>query len=318
MSNVKKVLFLSIYKEQEGNFGLTDGGTAYGNKLLYPLVKLKELLSEINFELVNRTQCSPELADAVVFIDMNEELLNIFKKLPDNIVKVLIAIESPIYSPMSHKGQILSNLRWDKIFTWNRAYNSEIISHYDIPIAGVQALDNKIKILEDDKNNCGVAVSTYKNDTRGNTYFRDKLFLELAKLGELHVYGRGWKKYFKGKKGILGPTEDKLVSISGYTYSLIIENSFYPGYVTEKLGDSILAEVPAIYYGDHHSASNRFPGTFIKLEDISINSFMKAKNQLVNEYDSLLRAVKKQKALSIRWCDSFHSCLISFFSNQEK
>ncbi len=50
------------------------------------------------------------------------------------------------------------------------------------------------------------------------------------------------------------PVENKLTTMSEYTFSICIENSYHPGYVTEKLIDGYLANTVPIYWGgaDHH------------------------------------------------------------------
>ena len=77
----------------------------------------------------------------------------------------------------------------------------------------------------------------------------------------LHLYGRGWNdltvlpKLWENKlKKILqdmSPTEcdNKIEVISSYKYSFCIENYQFPGYVTEKIIDSLAAGVIPVYLG---------------------------------------------------------------------
>jgi hypothetical protein len=56
------------------------------------------------------------------------------------------------------------------------------------------------------------------------------------------LYGRGWTSY--GTE-----IEDKLSTIRNYKFALCFENGSYPGYVTEKIIDCLVAGVIPIYMG---------------------------------------------------------------------
>jgi hypothetical protein len=83
----------------------------------------------------------------------------------------------------------------------------------------------------------------------------------------------------------------------------------YPGYVTEKLGDAILAGLPSIYYGDVENALRRFPNTFVQLDELTYNSFLKSKNILMDNYDSMIKGVYASFNNSDIWMESFVNTL---------
>jgi hypothetical protein len=58
-------------------------------------------------------------------------------------------------------------------------------------------------------------------------------------LPELTVYGRE-----------LHPIDDKVVAFESSSFHIAIENSFHPGYWTEKLSDPILSGIKTLYVGD--------------------------------------------------------------------
>jgi len=91
--------------------------------------------------------------------------------------------------------------------------------------------------------------------------FRLELIYSLMSEGKLNIFGRGWgvlknlppiwqhKLYpFLSPRTIL-PCMDKLTEISAYKFSLCIENAKFPGYVTEKIVDCIVAGVVPLYLG---------------------------------------------------------------------
>jgi hypothetical protein len=78
------------------------------------------------------------------------------------------------------------------------------------------------------------------------------------------------------------PVSDKIKTLSQYKYSLCFENTFTPGYVTEKIVDSFLAGSMPIYWGgapsnifnlDNHFTCNQF-----KSMSDNIKEFMKWKS----------------------------------------
>lgn len=308
----KKIVFTAFYKSIENNIGFEDGGTKYGNMLLYPLVMLCDNLKKIGYSIYSSKQLDIHKADIVVFIDIDEEMVDLFNGLKPEIIKILLCVESPIYAPLSHKAMLLADIRWNAVLTWNRSFKSKNIYYYDIPITGVSALDDTGQYSNDIKDK-GIAVSSFKNDVSGNTWFRDRLFKELAASGYIDLYGNHWGKNLK--KGIYGSTDHKLNTLKAYKYSLIIENSYYPGYVTEKLGDSILAGIPAIYAGDIDKANERFPGTFIPLKEITMESFLAAEKELRDRYDELCINVVSQREKSDLWSDSFINQFFNVIEN---
>lgn len=61
--------------------------------------------------------------------------------------------------------------------------------------------------------------------------------------GLVDVYGKGWPAHFAK------PVDDKIEVMRGYKFALCFENGSYPGYVTEKVIDCLVAGVIPIYAG---------------------------------------------------------------------
>jgi len=93
--------------------------------------------------------------------------------------------------------------------------------------------------------------------------------------------------------------------VSRYAYSMVSENSRYSGYVTEKLPESILSGVPAIYHGDFEVANRMFGGTFVQLDELSVPCFLAAKDHLMSRYAELKANVLAHRMKSEDWHKSF-------------
>jgi|GEM_PF-1716233 Glycosyltransferase family 10 (fucosyltransferase). len=295
-----KIVFSNFYQFLDDDFGYNDGGTAYGNKLNAHMIQLRRRLEKIGFQVLTRKNIPVRAADIVVYHDLNEEYFEEVFSLPSNKPCILICNESPIYAPLSHRADIVFNKRWTAVLTWNRSFAAEHIHYYDIPCAGADLSSPPPSIRGDRK---AVVVSSYKRDLRGLAPRRDYFYKELARERCVDVYGAGWP--VKESLGLFGKTKDKIVTMSGYHHSLIVENSRYPGYVTEKLADSIIVGIPAIYYGDWISAERRFPGTFVPLKNLSRSSYAEADKEMAENYVVLRDNVIKARAQSGQWGDTF-------------
>jgi len=310
-----KLIFSLYYSEQEKNFGYEDGGTSYGHKLLAPGIQLRNKLEHEGHEVLTARECALNNADLAIFCDLDAEGYKKALALPKKNPCLLISIESPIYTPLSHRSQILFSKRWSAVMTWNRAFSSKNIYHFDIPIAGPGESE---EIYDPPKKSKGVVVSSYKKDycLRGVTHKRDVLFKQLASEGYLDLYGMNWP--IDKQNGVFGPSSQKIQTMSNYEYAFISENSIFAGYVTEKLADAILAGIPSIYYGDSINAERRFPGTFVSLKELTLPSFLEAKDLLYRNYPILLENVKKNRLNSGSWSDSYINTFFSVINDLNK
>lgn len=290
-----KITFYSFYKISVSKLLTSTGGTNYGNHLYHPVnVFCQNLLREGHL-IVEPT----EKFDVAIFLDVDKSLFEFAKTLDPAIKKILITVESPIYCPFEYNLNVLFDEVWDKVLTYNRSFGSDSLIYYDIPVTGnIEGND----FIYPDKTAKGVAVSSFKNDSRGYVPLRrDKLLKTLAQMDQIHLYGNGWEL----GKNIYGKTSNKLDSMKGHAFAVVVENCKYDGYVTEKLGDAILSGLPCMYYGDYKNAERRFPGTFVVLDDLTYEAFEKAKNEILNNYECMVDNVKKSFDESELWIDSF-------------
>jgi hypothetical protein len=272
-----------------------------GDPLLDPLLQSRARLAQLGFQLVTRRESDMAYADVAVCVDLDAPLWQTILQLPANIPCLLLAMDSPIRVLWSHNAQTLFNKRWAAVLTWNRSYEAKHVYYYDIPLA--RTVPAIIPGGSEEKLNKGVSVSIYKEATRGITGKRDHLYSTLAKQGEVDVYGPRWP--MRRNAGLCGPTQNPITTMQRYLYALVCENSVYPGYVTAQLADSILAGIPAIYYGDYITAERRFPGSFVRLHNLSVPAFLEARQELWANYQRLQANVVKCRANASEWSKSF-------------
>ena len=318
---MKTVTVTGMYIRKDEALGVDYGGTAYGNLLNYPGVLSCRLLKQSGFSLHNESDLPLEKADLVFCVDLTPELWTRIQSLPEKVHKILQACESPIYARLSHfAAGVLTSPVWDAVMTWNRSYEADHVVHYDIPVAGKsvsEPLAGLPEINEEYLSRPGVVISSFKQgDVRGMAPIRDVLYRKLAEQGMIDLYGKNWQ--CDPVRNIFGATDNKLKILQKHPFALVIENIWAPGYVTEKLPDCILAGIPVIYWGDFSHAQRRFPDTFVRLEEISVSGFLKAKTQLMDRYPDLRKNVLNSREGSDHWCDSYLNAIRKVFGLKEE
>ena len=76
-------------------------------------------------------------------------------------------------------------------------------------------------------------------------------------------YGRPFNNWFPTYEDY----KSKLTNMSGYLFNLCPENSYQPGYYTEKCIHSKLAQTCPIYKADSHVITDFRPSSFLNLYD---------------------------------------------------
>lgn len=114
-------------------------------------------------------------------------------------------------------------------------------------------------------------------------------------LGKLELYGRGWgtlwrtpPEYRKQLTSIISrgvnSVEDKISTLNRYKFNFCFENVRYPGYITEKIFDAMIANTVPIYYGAPDIAEFVPSESFIDAS--KFDSFDELHNFMVNLSDS--------------------------------
>ncbi|HPE85246.1 MAG TPA: glycosyltransferase family 10, partial [Chlamydiales bacterium] len=129
-------------------------------------------------------------------------------------------------------------------------------------------------------------------------YYAERLrvirFYERCKPGELHLYGRGWKRRPSAKGGV----PNKIETIKNYKFCICYENTNTPGFVTEKIFDCFQAGVVPVYLGAENVIETIPENCFIdrrKFEDDeAVYQFMKAMDE--KTYEEYLKNIREYLA----------------------
>lgn len=83
---------------------------------------------------------------------------------------------------------------------------------------------------------------------------RTRLIAFFAGRSLLDIYGQGWETALPRlpqaiQKAFRGTTPDKMATLHKYKFSLCLENSVFPGYITEKIFDAMFAGSVPVYIG---------------------------------------------------------------------
>ena len=302
---MKKIVVVGMYMDGKRAFGASDGGVAYGDRLLSPEILLRRKFEKEGYSFFSESKLPMEQADIVLCSDLTPALYERIRELPPGIFKILSACESAIYAPLSHSPEVLMDPLWDAVMTWNRGFEADHVIHCDIAIAGRTASDlpERLEEWNAEFRERGVVVASNKGpDHRGFIPERNAFYQKLAREGLIDLYGHGWR--LDSTDGRLGKIDDKIKIMKRYSYALVIENMWTSGYVTEKLADCILAGIPVIYMGDSWHANRRFPGTFVELGEMTVNAFVECREKIRRDYRLFHQAVKESYKNSNSWCDS--------------
>ena len=113
---------------------------------------------------------------------------------------------------------------------------------------------------------------------------RMSMLKSLNNISNVVCYGKPFGNWF--------PTFDsyssKILKMSSFVFSLCPENSYFPGYYTEKVLHSKMSGAIPIYMADPHVSVDFRPSSFINIYDfVSSSSFERHINSLYNDKDSL-------------------------------
>lgn len=276
------------------------GDTTFGNFLFYPGVALAERLHSHGYSYT-----AADDFDIAVFCDLDQELFEYAKSLPQKIKKILVLAESPAYCPFPHQPHVLMDSTWNHVLTFNREIHCRNITYYDIPVTGIQCAISPLTPVHGAQDK-GVFIARYKHDAIGNSLQRNALALQAMDNDDIEAFGGEWPPH----KNYGGKTADKLRTISQYKYSVIIENAKYSGFVTEKIPESILAERPALYFGDCIHARRRYGETFVCIEDVTYEAFLAARAALLANYTYYYDQCLQEKSRSPQWIESFIEAML--------
>ncbi|MES2128344.1 MAG: glycosyltransferase family 10 [Pseudomonadota bacterium] len=232
--------------------------TTNGHNLLKPFVDLYEYsrANGIDFYTLDQVASMDEL-DAVVFMDRprpESPLPNAALAAP-HLVKILIIYECPLVKPDGWDTSF--HPQFDYVFTWGddlvdglryikNNFVTDLALPYDFEVLKSSFRQRKLAtlinsaVLLDTPNNFPTELYTHR--------IRTIRWFEANAPQDFDLYGMGWNvEQFPSYKG---KVRDKLAALSHYRFCICYENAMsYPGYITEKIQDCLLAGVVPLYGG---------------------------------------------------------------------
>lgn len=266
-----------------GQLFLTESSYYNRDNCLEPMVKLKEVLKENGYELIQvnslKNLVKPEL---IICFDIGIHYqLNDLKNYP--IEKVVFLWEPPIFWDFNFKKEYHNY--FSKIFTWYDDYvdNKKYFKFYYPRLKPM--VTNTLDFEK--KKFCTFVVNNkfYRKIQNELLTSRERIisFFEKYK-GILDLYGKGWKyKNFKGS------IVNKIDCIKNYKFCICIENMSMNGYITEKIFDCFASGCIPVYLGAKNIENYIPKSCFIDFRDFAneqkLYEFMKKMTkQEYNEY----------------------------------
>jgi alpha(1,3/1,4) fucosyltransferase len=269
---VKKIIFHNIYKElNENNLMFESDNTSIGDDLLIPLQVLDKYAQKRSIIVGTNSKIALRSADAIVFIDYPDHNDSLVKDMYESKLPLyLMLFESVLVNTVKKNESCLD--RFNKIFTYNDAWvdnNRFVKINYSFePKISDKYINFKHKKL------CAVIAGNKYSSHPSESYSRRKKdirWFEQNKQGELDLYGFGWDRINFGSKlpfrilnrfnispkiigksypSYKGSIKRKRPILEKYKFSLCYENvKDVPGYITEKIFDSMFAGCIPIYLG---------------------------------------------------------------------
>ena len=196
----------------------------------------------------------------------------------------LIQMEPP--TP-AHRWYRNSDEFFDRIIApdWRVKKSKLTYSHGALPWHVDRTYD-QLKVMQVPNKPCEVSMITSNaNYTNGHS-FRLRLINALKGVNgiDFDLYGRGFNRI-----------DDKMDAHLSYKYSIVIENSFYPHYWTEKLSDCLLSFTIPIYIGAQNIGDYLPQGSFIQVEP-DLNKVIKVLKTLhLDQWEGRMEALKEAR-----------------------
>lgn len=127
---------------------------------------------------------------------------------------------------------------------------------------------------------------------------RVDLLVALGSQGNVDIFGRGWDdtsnmppdlaaKLATIRSAFLGPCDAKHELLSHYKYTIAYENTAYPGYVTEKVIDAIVASSVPVYFGAPDIVLQLPAEAFIDARSLGAPEAIAARMEQISEAEAL-------------------------------
>ena len=236
-----------------------------------PFIELKKKLNELGHTLDTIDIYDIDDYDFFIFLEYPENQINLIDKLKKNKkILLLVLLESDIIKPNNYDRN--NHQPFDYIFTWKEDLIDNV-KYFKINSATKFPQDITVR-YKDKKKLCTMIVGNKANNSPKELYSKRLQVLkwfEKKHPEEFDLYGMGWEllivknRYLNAlfnrikilrkilaRKHICyrGVVSSKSETLSIYKFSICFENAKdTPGYITEKIMDSLKAGCIPIYWG---------------------------------------------------------------------
>jgi hypothetical protein len=305
-----KYAFCNYYDELNfNNFLFENKNTKIGDNLLSPFVRLKELAEELGINVSTTDSSDLSIVDGIVFIDMPNLDNKYFNfACQKNIPMYLIILESKHTRFQNYEKNNYKYFK--KIFT----YDDDLVD--DVKFIKINySFELPKAILRNTNRNklCTMIAGNKKSTHHGELYSKREDIVRWFEKNhplDFDLYGIGWDRYtfkpypvikYLNKSQFLrkflyrefisyrGQVERKIPILQNYKFSICYENiADVPGYITEKIFDSMIAGCIPIYRGAPNITDH-----------IPENCFIDARNfQSISDLYRYISKIDEQSATS--------------------
>jgi hypothetical protein len=155
----------------------------------------------------------------------------------------LIMIEPPAIQMRYYRIMPLLGLRYHRIFTYSHELQKRLRNAVHLPHGGASINPPPPSAIQ--KTRLVSMIASKKRITPGHCLRHRVAAWAQASGSQLERFGRGFC-----------PVESVATALSPFRFSVVIENSRFPNYFTEKLIDCLLCRTIPIYWGDPNIAAH--------------------------------------------------------------
>lgn len=271
---------------------------------------LQDLFRIRGFDLNTQDVNPREKCDLIIY----NEMPAVFPTESEKRKSALLLFESELIRP--DNWIVMNHKYFEKVFTWDdrfvdgKKYIKFNFSHQD---------KTAFPPFDTRKGFCTLIAGNKDVNHSLELYSHRKAairWFEKYHPTKFRFFGMGWDKYtFKGSVFLRtlnrikflrscfaekwpsygGPVADKMTTLSGYKFSICYENARgIPGYITEKIFDSMSAGCVPVYWGAPNISSYVPQNCFIKKEDFTTyeDLFEFLKSISVDQYDDYITNMK--------------------------
>ncbi|MDB6024380.1 MAG: hypothetical protein JWM68_603 [Verrucomicrobiales bacterium] len=297
-----------------------DPSSPIGDDLGYPLVYLGKKLKGLGHQVATIDMDDLQKFDAAIFLDHPTFLNGYYRQLQKigRAKLYLFLLENAANRPDNYWKS--NHKPFTKIFT----YNPELVDNkkyfrFHLP----NRIPTPFKINSAEKTQFCITIASQKYMAHPQEIYTERVnairWFEREHPTEFDLYGTGWNRFcFKGRLSRLnmflskfyagplknwqtnsfpsyrGTVKSKNAVMRRYRFSICYENAIFPGYVTEKIFDSMFTGCIPVYLGAPDVANEVPANAFIDKRNFKtydeLYKFLKGMSQ--TEYENYLSAIE--------------------------